>query len=68
MSGNESLTDLLMVETSKRQTDLIADLVYQKPELFDELMKIYLRNEEPISRRAVWVIDTVSEKHPESSR
>ena len=65
MTGPESLTDLLMVENSRRNTDLIADLVYQKPELFDELMKIYLRNEEPISRRAVWVVDTVAEKHPE---
>ena len=64
MPGNESLTDLLMVETSRRNTDLIADLVYQKPELFDELMKIYLRHEEPISRRAVWVVDTVAEKIP----
>jgi hypothetical protein len=64
MSGNESLTDLLMVETSRRNTDLIADLVFNKPELFDELVSIYLRNEEPVSRRAVWVVDTVAEKHP----
>jgi hypothetical protein len=65
MPGNESLTDLLMVENSRRNTDLIADLVFNKPELFDELVSIYLRNEEPVSRRAVWVVDTVTEKHPE---
>jgi hypothetical protein len=64
MSGNESLTDLLMVENSRRNTDLIADLVFNKPELFDELVSIYLRNEEPVSRRAVWVVDTVAEKNP----
>jgi hypothetical protein len=62
---NESLTDLLLVETSRRNTDMIADLVLKKPELFDELVTIYLRNEEPVSRRAVWVVDTVAEKLPE---
>ena len=65
MSGNESLTDLLMVETSRRNTDLIADLVFNKPELFDELVSIYLRNEEPVSRWAIWVVDTVAEKFPQ---
>jgi len=65
MSRDESLTDLLMVETSRRNTDLIADLVFSKPELFEELVSIYLRNEEPVSRRAVWVVDTVAEKLPQ---
>ena len=64
MSGNESLIDLLMVETSRRNTDLIADIIVNKPSLFDELVLIYLRNEEPLSRRAAWVVDTVSEKIP----
>jgi hypothetical protein len=65
MQKVENLTDLLMVENSRRNTDLIADLVFKKPELFDELVSIYLRNEEPVSRRAVWVVDTVAEKCPE---
>ena len=64
MSKVESLTDLLMVETSRRNTDLIANLVSERPALFDELVDIFLRNEEPLSRRAVWVVDTVAEKHP----
>ncbi len=61
----ESLADLLIVETSRRNTDLVADIVSKKPELFGELMEIYLRNEEPVSRRAAWVADTCSEKMPE---
>jgi hypothetical protein len=65
MSDNESLIDLLMVETSRRNTDLIADLVVNKPALFDELVGIYLSNEEPVSRRAVWVVDTVAEEFPQ---
>jgi hypothetical protein len=56
---------LLNIETSRRNTDLLADLIYQKPELFEEFVAVYLRNEEPVSRRAAWVVDTVSEKFPE---
>lgn len=65
MKINQILTDLLMAENSRRNTDLISDLVCNKHELFDELMDIYLRNEEPLSRRAALVIDTVAERHPE---
>jgi len=60
-----SLEDLLMVETSRRNTDLVADLVYQDPSIFNELISVYLRAEEPVSRRAAWIVDTVSEKLPE---
>ena len=64
---NESTTldDLLLVEMSRRNTDLVADLVFQKPELFDELFRVFAGNTEPASRLAAWVIDTVSEKMPE---
>ncbi|HTX89388.1 MAG TPA: hypothetical protein VMC08_10390, partial [Bacteroidales bacterium] len=54
----------MLYETSRRNTDLVADIIEQKPELFSELMEIYLRNEEPVSRRAAWVADTCSEKKP----
>ena len=59
------MEDLLMGEMSRRNTDLMAGLILQKPELFDHLIRIYCRNEEPVSRRAAWVADTVSEKYPE---
>ena len=65
MSEITTLDDLLLLEMSRRNTDLLADLVFQKPALFEELFLVYLRNEEPVSRRAVWVIDTVAEKYPE---
>jgi hypothetical protein len=64
MTNDHSLVDLLLVETSRRNTDLIAGLVFQKPEVFDELIAIYLSNEEPVSRRAAWVVDTVSREVP----
>lgn len=61
----EKIEELLSIETSRRNTDLLADLIYQKPELFNEFIAVYLRDEEPVSRRAAWVVDTVSEKLPE---
>lgn len=60
-----ALNEFLLMEMSRRNTDLVADLVVQKTELFEELFSVFLQNEEPISRRAAWVIDIVSEKHPE---
>jgi hypothetical protein len=53
--GQESLEELLKVDSSRRNTDFIADLILKKTSLFDDLIKIYLKNEEPVSRRAVWV-------------
>ena len=65
MTDPASLEDLLLPELSQRKTDLVADLVCQKPELFEELFTVYIRNAEPVSRRAAWVVDRVSEKYPE---
>ncbi len=64
MTEPATLDDFLMIEMSRRNTDLVADLIFQKPELFEELFRVFTRNEEPVSRRAAWVVDTVSEKHP----
>jgi hypothetical protein len=61
----KEIEELLNIETSRRNTDLLADLIFQKPELFNEFTAVYLRNEEPVSRRAAGVVDTVSEKLPE---
>jgi hypothetical protein len=65
MNKATSLNEFLLMEMSRQNTDRVADLVVQKTELFEELFSVYIRNEEPISRRAAWVIDIVSEKHPE---
>ena len=65
MSDSKKLDDFLLLEMSRRNTDMVADMVFQKPELFAALFQIFLRNEEPVSRRAAWVIDIVTEKYPE---
>lgn len=64
MSAPESLEDILLVEMSRRNTDMVTGIILKQPGLFNELFHTYLRNEEPVSRRAAWVIDMVSEKVP----
>lgn len=60
-----NVSELLLEEHSRAQTDFVADLVFNRPTLFTELWKIFIANEEPVSRRAAWVVDICSEKKPE---
>ena len=53
-----------MAEMSRRNTDFVKDIVLTNPKLFDDLVKISLLNEEPVSRRAMWVVDVAAEKEP----
>lgn len=59
-----SLEDILRMETSRRNTDVVADFVFQEAGIFDELLSLFLKNEDPVNRRAAWVIDVVTEKNP----
>jgi len=59
------LRSLLLVEMSRRNTDFVKDIVLSNPSLFDELVSLSLLNEEPVSRRAMWVVDVASEEKPE---
>ncbi|MFZ4522652.1 MAG: hypothetical protein ACOYNC_13160 [Bacteroidales bacterium] len=65
MADKGKLDDFLLLEMSRRNTDMVANLVTGSPELFNELFRIYAANIEPVSRRAAWVMDIVTEKHPE---
>ncbi len=56
--------ELLLKGNSRSYTDFVADIVNKRPELVCELWKIYLAVEEPVSRRAAWIIDTGSENRP----
>lgn len=57
--------ELLLKGNSRSYTDFVADIVNKRPELISELWEIYLAIEEPVSRRAAWIIDTASENKPE---
>lgn len=57
--------ELLLKGNSRSYTDFIANIVSQRPELISELWDIYFAVEEPVSRRAAWIIDTASENKPD---
>jgi len=57
--------ELLLKGNSRSYTDFVADIVGKRPELVSELWEIYLAMEEPVSRRAAWIIDTASENKPD---
>ncbi len=56
--------ELLLKGNSRSYTDFVADIVSRRPELLNDLWEIYLAIEEPVSRRAAWIIDTASEHKP----
>jgi len=60
----QSLEELLMNENSRANTDFVGNFIRQKPELIHELWEFYFSKREPISTRAAWIIDTVSENEP----
>ncbi|MEI6748489.1 MAG: hypothetical protein WCM93_04940 [Bacteroidota bacterium] len=60
-----NVSELLREMHSRQNTDFIAKIILEHPPLFKELWKIFLANEEPISRRAAWVVDVITEKRPE---
>jgi hypothetical protein len=60
-----NLRELLLKGNSRSYTDFVAGIVEKRPELVAELWDIYLSAEEPVSRRAAWIIDTSSEYRPE---
>lgn len=57
--------DQLLAELSKRNTDYIASVVDRDENLFRELVDLVLTNEEYVSGRAAWVIETIWLKYPE---
>ena len=59
------LRELLLKGNSRSYTDFVGDIVHKRPELIHELWEIYLCMEEPVSRRAAWIIDTATENKPE---
>ena len=60
-----NVAELLREEHSRAQTDFVANIIFNHPPVFLELWKIFMANEEPVSRRAAWVVDVCSEKYPE---
>ncbi len=61
---HHDLHELLLSNNSRAHTDFMGDIVRQNPDLINELWQVYLSDKGAVSRRAAWIIDTVSENEP----
>lgn len=58
------IEELLLQEMSRNNTDLVAGIISRDPERFSQAIAIVIRQEDPVSRRAMWAIDIACEKSP----
>lgn len=61
----EELKKIINSSQGRAHTDNLIDLLKNHPEWHNELIDIYLSNEEPFSRRIAWAIDLYSLEEPE---
>jgi len=61
----EELKKIASSGYGRQNADRLLGILLQKPELFNDLVSIFLSNEEPVSRRAAWAVDLYAEIHPE---
>lgn len=62
IDNSHSLKELLLRGNSRSYTDFVGSIAGQRRELVPQLWEIYLSMEEPVARRAAWILDTSSEK------
>ncbi|MCX6283333.1 MAG: hypothetical protein NTW31_03730 [Bacteroidetes bacterium] len=60
----EELKKIINSSRGRVHTDRLVDIIRSNPEWHNELIDIYLSNEEPCSRRIVWAIDLYSIENP----
>jgi hypothetical protein len=65
MLSSSSLEDLLIPGTGRDHADMLVEAAMQNRDFFNSLVKVYLSNTEPHSRKAAWAIDLCVEKDPE---
>ena len=65
MNNLESLSKILTRGIGRSEIDLIIHAVEQKPALFNDLVLLFLSNQEPENRQAAWVVDILTERHPD---
>ncbi|MDY0102607.1 MAG: hypothetical protein RBS07_06685 [Lentimicrobium sp.] len=59
------LEELLLKEQSRTNTDFLVQVLKEKPSLFADFWSILMKNNDPVSRRAAWVIDCFTEEQPQ---
>lgn len=68
MLSSIDLREIISSEMSRKNTDYVKEIILKQPSLFSKLFKLVLLNEEPVSRRAIWVLDAVSEINPDQMK
>lgn len=58
------IMELLLANNSRSYTDSMVDLIEQKPELFEDFWTHYLSLQEPVSRKAAWIISHAALRMP----
>ena len=59
-----NLKEIISSEMSRKNTDYVKEIILNQPSLFREVFKLVILNEEPVSRRAIWAMDAISEEKP----
>lgn len=59
------LQEFLLAEMSRRNIDFVVEICRKNPQLFDKLFEMVIQNTEPLSRRAIWALDHLTEKAPD---
>lgn len=63
-TSTNPLEELLLREQSRANTDFLIQALKEKPSLFVDFWSILMKNSDPVSRRAAWVIDYFTEEQP----
>lgn len=61
---NNDLRAIISSEMSRNNTDYVSEIILRSPKLFPEVFNLVMLNEEPVSRRAIWALDVISESNP----
>jgi len=61
----KQLEQVILSEMSKANTLFVRDIILKEPALFNSLFKMVIRDSEPLSRRAIWIMDHLLEAKPE---
>jgi hypothetical protein len=59
------IKEQLMMELSRRNTDVITQYIGDDTEKFRQLMDLLFHGEPPLPQRAAWVVSTIADKNPE---
>ena len=63
-TSTNHLEELLLREQSRANTDFLIQVLKSRPALLDEFWTLLMKNTDPVSRRAAWVIDYYTEQRP----